>query len=170
MLVLYAADETPPIVCRAAERFAQGGGRVFMDIRSFAQSQGTKAVAVNVGRVQNRPVEQQMKAGLRVVVDSPVTAGFEVGQVMPRAAFDDGSLMVLPKDFQAPDLEVLAVAPSGEAGLVRKKIGRGSIVAADVLSLREPFCPKIQILLWRAGKPKVCSSVGMQAKRGPAPV
>ena len=143
MLVLYGEDDTPSIVCQAAERFARDGGRVFMDIRSFAQLHEAKAARVNVGQVQKKPVAEQMKAGLRVVTESTITAGFQVGQVMPRAAFEDGSLMVLPKGFQCPDLEVLAVAPSGEAGLVRRKIGRGFIVAADVLSLREPYCRNV---------------------------
>ena len=140
MLVLYTAREVPAAVCEAVRRYASSGGHVFMDIRSFARWQGTEAVSVSVGRLKGRPAREQMKAGLRVVVASQVTAGLEVGQVMPRAGFPDGHLMVLPKDFQGDALEVLAVAPEGHAGLVRTKVGRGWVVAADVLSLREPYC------------------------------
>jgi hypothetical protein len=143
MLVLYATHKTPRTVCQAVHRFAGAGGRVFMDIRSFAHLHDREAVAVTVGQVQDQPIEQQMKAGLRVVANTPVTAGFDLGQVMPRAAFPDGTLKVLPNGFEAEGLEVLAVAPTGEAGIVRQTVGDGSVVAADVLSLREPFCRNV---------------------------
>jgi len=140
MLVLYTAGEVPEPVGQTVRRYAGSGGHVFMDMRSFARWQGTRAVSVGVGQLEGRPAREQMKAGLRVVVASQVTAGLEVGHVMPRAGFPDGHLMVLPESFQSDGLEVLAVEPEGHAGLVRTKVGRGWVVGADVLSLREPDC------------------------------
>lgn len=137
-LILFQGS-VPPSGLQAAEQFAQHGGRVFMDLRNFAQWQKTEATAVVVGAVQKQPVEKQMLAGLRVVKTSEATAGFAVGQIMPRAGWPDGKLFVLPAGVARPGLEVLAVGPREEPGLVRLAIGQGSVTAADVLSLREPF-------------------------------
>jgi len=52
-------------------------------------------------------------------------------------------LFVLPVGFSHPGLEVHAVAPGGEPGLVRLRSGKGSITACDVLSLREPYCRNV---------------------------
>lgn len=137
-LILFQGS-VPPSALQAAEQFAQRGGRVFMDLRNFAQWQKTEATRVAVGAVEKQPVEKQMLAGLRVVKTSEANAGFAVGQIMPRASWPDGKLLVLPAGFARPGLEVLAVAPHEEPGLVRLAFGQGSVTAADVLSLREPF-------------------------------
>lgn len=137
-LVLFEGH-VPPAAFSAVERFAQRGGRVFMDLRSFAQWQKAEATPVAVGPVDKQPVEKQMLAGLRVVKAADATAGFEVGQIMPRASWPEGKLMVLPAGFSCPGLEVLAVGPNEEPGLVRMTVGQGAVTAADVLSLREPF-------------------------------
>lgn len=118
--------------------FAHGGGRVFMDIRGFARCHGAEAVAVSVGAAGEAPLAARMAAGLRVVKADDATAGFAAGQVMPRAGWPDGRLAVLPPGFGLPGLEVLAVAPGGEAGLVRLPVGAGAVTACDLLSLREP--------------------------------
>ena len=141
-VVLYDAA-VPADVVKAVAEYARGGGRVFMDIRNFARIHGAEAVAVDVGAVEKQPIEKQMAAGLRVVQATDVTAGFHVGQVMPRASWPDGKLLVLPAGFSRPGLEVLAVAPGGEAGLVRLPTGQGSIAACDILSLREPYTRNI---------------------------
>ena len=80
-----------------------------------------------------------MAAGLRVVQPADATAGFQAGQIMPRQ-FTEGKLFVLPAGFSRPGLEVLAVARGGELGLLRLPVGKGSVAACDVLSLREPYC------------------------------
>jgi len=143
LLVLYEDGDVPRAVLAKLERYAQSGGRVFMDIRDFAQWQKTEPVQVPVGKVEKVTVETQMQAGLQVVEPSPITAGFEVDQVMPRASFPDGTLWALPKDFRRPGLEVLAATADGHPGIVQLKIGKGIVVAADVLSLREPYCRNI---------------------------
>ena len=143
ILVLYEDPKPSLAVCANAGAFAQAGGRVFMDIRSFAQWQMTEPVQVPVGRVEKVSVETQMQAGLQVVEPSPITAGFEVDQVMPRASFPDGTLWALPKDFRRPGLKVLAATADGYPGIVQLQIGKGVVVAADVLSLREPYCRNI---------------------------
>jgi len=155
-IVLWKAD-TPESVLQTVADFARGGGRVFMDIRNFAQSQKTTAVAVAVqtpipaaepaaaepAAAATAPaataLQKPMAAGLRMVQAAEATAGFQTGQVMPRASWPDGKLFVLPAGFSRPGLEVLAVAPGGEPGLVRLPVGKGSVTACDVLSLREPF-------------------------------
>ena len=85
----------------------------------------------------------RMLTGLRVVRDSVVTAGFRPGQIMPRCAASGEGLFVLPAQFGKPGLEVLAVAPGREPGLVCMRVGAGTVVAADVLSLREPYCRNV---------------------------
>ena len=138
-LVLFGSGPVPKDALGEIERFANGGGPVFMDVRNFAQWQSTQAALVSVKRDDSDSLESRMASGLSVVKASDVTAGFAEGQVMPRASHPSGQLMVLPKEFSPDRLEVLAVAPGGEPGLVRLSQGRGFVVAADVLSLREPF-------------------------------
>ncbi len=137
-LVLYES-EVPRSVVKMVADFARDGGRVFMDIRGFARAHGAEALLVEVGSLEKKPLETQMATGLRVVAADDATAGFEVGQVMPRAGWPAGKLFVLPAGFSPARLKVLAVAPGGEPGLVRLATGKGSIVACDVLSLREPY-------------------------------
>ncbi len=141
-LVLYEGD-VPDGIWQSLAAFARGGGRVFMDIRAFARCYGAEAVAVEIGPVEGQPLQSRMATGLRVVQASDATAGFEVGQVMPRASWPDGKLFVLPEGFALPGLEVLAVAPDERPGLVRLAVGEGSITACDVLSLREPYCRNV---------------------------
>lgn len=141
-LALYEGS-VPPALGPALEAFARGGGRVFMDMRAFARSRGAEAAAASVGDVKSPSLATRMQAGLRVLRASDVTAGFAVGQIMPRAGWPDGKLFVLPPGLAIPGLEVLAVAPGGEAGLVRLAVGAGSITACDLLSLREPHCRNV---------------------------
>ena len=138
-LVLFESGPVPKDALSEVERFAGRGGPVFMDVRNFAQWQSTQAAAVSVRPDDSDSLESRMASGLRVVKASEVTAGFAQGQVMPRASHPSGELTVLPKGFSRPGLEVLAVAPGGEPGLVRMALGDGFVAAADVLSLREPF-------------------------------
>jgi hypothetical protein len=119
--------------------FTEKGGRVFMDMRCFAAAHGSAAVAVKVGDPAVKNLQAQMQAGLKVVREDDATAGFATGQVIPRMGWTDGKLLVLPQDFSAEGLEVLAEGPSGEPGLVKQTIGKGRITACDLLSLREPF-------------------------------
>jgi hypothetical protein len=128
----------PEAVWPSLQAFARGGGRVFMDLRAFARCHGAEAAAVGVGAAGEAPLAARMAAGLRAVKAGDATAGFEAGQVMPRAGWPDGRLAVLPQGFDVAGLEVLAVAPGGEAGLVRLPVGAGSVTACDLLSLREP--------------------------------
>jgi len=137
--VLFESRPVPKNALQEVERFAGRGGPVFMDIRNFAQWQSAQTAAVSVRPDDSDSLESWMASGLSVVKASEATAGFTEGQVMPRASHPSGQLMVLPKGFSRPGLEVLAVAPAGEPGLVRLSLGKGFVVAGDVLSLREPF-------------------------------
>lgn len=171
LLVLYEGGDIPNPVSKTVERFARSGGRVFMDIRNFAAWQRIDPVQVEVGSVQGTSVEGQMQAGLRILSLQRIeeerggervaiqphpgppprfagegagpTAGFTAGQIMPRASFPEGTLWVLPKGLRRPDLDILAVAPNGEPGIVQLRIGKGHVAAADILSLREPYCRNI---------------------------
>ena len=140
-IVLARSGDVPKPVLDAVVGFAKAGRPVFMDIRNFAQWRGLTPVAVIVAK--GKSLQQKMASGLKVVKDSEATAGFEVGQVIPRVGADGKTLLVLPKDKAAADVEVLATTESGDAGLVRVSVGRGSVVAADVLSLREPHCSNV---------------------------
>ena len=141
-LVLVEGD-VPAAAWKALIEFARGGGRVFMDVRTFARGHGVEAVTVEVGPVEGQPLETRMAAGLRVARQADATAGFEIGQTMPRARWPDGKLLVLPTNFALAGLEVLATAPGGHPGLVRLAVGDGAVTACDVLSLREPFCRNV---------------------------
>ena len=141
-LALYQGD-VPDAVTAALNAFASKGGRVFMDIRTFAKRYDTQAVSVNVGPANSKSRQEQMSAGLRVVRIDDSTAGFTKDQIMPRAGWPDGNLYVLPKDLKVPGMKVLAAAPGGEAGLVKLSRGKGSITACDLLSLREPHCRSV---------------------------
>ena len=142
-LVLFEAGDVPAASLDAVVQFANGGGRVFMDIRNFARWQAVEATRMSMRSEEGSSSQAAMATGLRVVKASEATAGFEVGQIMPRASHPEGELFVLPNDFSKSGLEVLAVAPKGAAGLVRMPVGRGAVIAADVLSLREPYCRNI---------------------------
>lgn len=138
-LVLFERDPVPPTALENLERFARQGGRVFLDVRNFAQWQAVEIARTKVKTQEDDSLAAWMTAGLRVVQASDTTAGFTPGQIIPRASHPDGELLVLSKETATPGLEVLADAPDGSPGLVRLPLGKGFVVAADVLSLREPF-------------------------------
>lgn len=144
--VLVRSGDIPAPLLDAVLRFAEDGHPVFMDIRSFARWQGLTPVTVDTslkGAGTGRPsLDAQMAMGLRVVRDSQATSGFTVGDIVPRAGAN-GALLALPKDRTKPGTEVLAVGPGDEPALVRQPHGKGSIVAADVLSLREPYYSQV---------------------------
>ncbi|MEW6357263.1 MAG: M14 family zinc carboxypeptidase [Planctomycetota bacterium] len=140
--VLWKSDVLPKALLDAVVRFAEEGHPVFMDIRNLAQWRGIKTVSIAIGPTDEKPeklpVEERMAIGLRVVKESDATSGFAEGQTIPRMGAD-GTLLVIPKGAQVDGMEILAVGPGGEAGLVRMASGKGSVVASDVLSLREPY-------------------------------
>ncbi len=142
-LILCETANVPAAPLDAVVRFADGGGCVFMDIRNFARWQAVEATRASVRSERGGSPQAAMGAGLRVVKESEATAGFKVGQIMPRASHPDGQLFVLPEGFSKPGLKVLAVGPDGAMGLVRMTVGQGAVTAADVLSLREPYCRNI---------------------------
>ncbi len=146
VVVLAASDSLGLPQLEAAAQAARQGKPVFMDLRSFARWLKIEAAAVSVRSPADASapskavstVDKQMAAGLRVVKESPLTEGFRVGQIIPRADAD-GNLLALTGLPARADLEVLAVTPDGRPGLVAKSCGKGMVVAADVLSLREPY-------------------------------
>lgn len=143
VLALYQ-NSPPPELWPAVAAFAAKGGRVFMDIRGFALCHNNKSIQVEVGKVGKAPLLERMATGLRVVGSGDATAGYEKGQIMVRANWRDGTLAVLPADFKlSPGMEVLAIAPGGEPGLVQLKIGRGLVTTCDLLSMREPYVRNI---------------------------
>ncbi len=136
-LVLFR-DAPPPPLNETLATFARAGGRVFMDLRAFARLHGTEAEAAELGPLKGKSLPEQMATGLRVVKAADATGGFAPGQTMPRASWPEGTLLVLPAAFALPGMEVLGVVADGRAGLVQMQLGEGSIVACDLLSLREP--------------------------------
>ena len=136
-LALY--EGVPPGVWLALKGFAEKGGRVFMDIRAFAAAHGVEAVAVKVGDPASKNLQSVMRSGLTVLRSDDATAGFAVGQVMPRMGWPAGNLFMLPTGFSLAGLEILAEGPGGEPGLVKLAVGKGRVTACDLLSLREPY-------------------------------
>ena len=118
-----------------AESMALGDG-VMVESPALMFAKGIKAAPRSSTR-------HSMLSGLRVIAESQVAAGFRAGQLMPRASHPAGLVRLLPKDFSKAGMEVLAVGPDGRPGVVRLPVGKGTVVAADVLSLREPFCRHI---------------------------
>lgn len=115
----------------------QAGLRVLSVQRIEGERGGERVV------IQPRPGPPPGFAGEGVFLAPRPTAGFNPGQIMPRASFPDGNLWGLSKGLKRPDLDILAVAPNGEPGIVQLRIGKGHVAAADVLSLREPYCRNI---------------------------
>lgn len=145
-VVLVRSESIGANELEAVARAAQLGKPVFMDLRNFARWRKIEAAPVPVSSPAGAakpdktvsPVARQMATGLRVVKESPLTQGFRIGQIIPRAGAD-GKLLALTRLPDERDLEVLAVTPDGRPGLVAKSYGKGLVVAADVLSLREPY-------------------------------
>lgn len=144
--VLARSESIGASELEAVAKAAQQGKPVFMDLRNFARWRKIEAASVPVGSLAGSakadppvsPVARQMAAGLRVVKESPLTQGFRIGQIIPRAGAD-GKLMALARLPEDPGLDVLAVTPDGRPGLVATSYGKGMVAAADVLSLREPY-------------------------------
>lgn len=134
----------------ALTAFAQRGGRVFADLRAWAAWQGLPTAEASLDApagcdapADSSPVYRQMQTGLRVSAESPVTAGFLPGQIVPYAG-KGGRILALGDGWPAGSMEVLAVAPGGRPALVRQAIGQGQIVAADLLSLDEPYVANVE--------------------------
>jgi len=89
-------------------------------------------------RPNQSDVTRRMRLGLRVVKASTITNGFEPDQIVPYAG-SKSQLLVLDASTLPAGLETLAVVPGNKPALVRMALGSGQIVAADVLSLREPY-------------------------------
>lgn len=142
-LALYRG-KMPSEVWPLLKGYAERGGRVFMDIRAFAACHESEAVEVQFGTSSKSSMAARMGAGLRVTAESAATAGFAVGQVMPRTHAQSGKLMVLPKGFSRAGVKTLAQAPDGEAGLVEWRVGKGVVTACDLLGMAEPYCRLIE--------------------------
>ena len=127
-LLLFQSAAVSTAVFGAIKHFATEGHPVFMDIRNLAQWLDVNLVVANVA--SSPSVKQRMRADLRVISESPLTAGFKVGQIMPRAS--QANTLLVVSDIDAPPrLEMLAVTPDGRPGLVRLRIGKGYVAAAD---------------------------------------
>ena len=126
---------TPSPVSAANEGEGRGGGIESSDDTNLEPHLPRKPDGVRS--------EAEGRGGAESSLAPNPTAGFAPNQIMPRASFPDGNLWALPKDFKRPGLQVLAVTPDGHPGIVQLKVGEGTIVAADVLSLRKPYCRNI---------------------------
>lgn len=138
-VVLLRESALSPDMAAAFLELAQRGGRVFIDLRGFAgwRNLATKRVRLEANAAEDAPpATRKMTVGLRVVRESPILAGFEPGQTIPYAS-REGQLLVLAKPA-AEGLEVLAQTADGHPAVVRLAVGKGQIVAGDVLSLDEP--------------------------------
>jgi hypothetical protein len=146
-VVLLRDASLAPAAAEGLGNLARRGGRVFMDLRAWARWQGldTQREPLASGAASDHKataVARQMAIGLRVVQASPITSGFTAGQIVPYAG-PEGQLLALAHTPLPSGLETLAVTPSGKPALVRMALGRGQLVAADVLSLAEPHYSKI---------------------------
>ena len=141
--VLLRSAQLAPQITEALADFARQGRSVFMDLRAFAAWQGLSLVDCQLpvppksdDQAKVAPATRQMQVGLKVVKATPITAGFQVGQIVPYAG-PKGHLMVLAAVPPGKPIDILATA-DGKPALVEMRVGQGRIVAADTLSLREP--------------------------------
>ena len=145
-VVLLRSGSLSTAALESLIRFADRGGRVFCDLRALAKCRNWPTTSVQIvpppQGAQKPSVAEKMAAGLRVVKPSLITAGFQTGQTVPFAGAD-GKLLALARNPADANLEVLAVTPAGNPGLLRIASGKGQMVAADVLSLSEPYYSQV---------------------------
>lgn len=146
-VVLMKKPALAPATLEALATFARQGGRVFLDLRSLAAWQSLATATVKLAddtpaQPDASPATRKMRVGLRVAKTSPVTNGFEAGQIIPYADAK-GQLLVLDSSELPKTTEILAVARGDKPALVRMAMGKGQIVSADVLSLREPHAANV---------------------------
>jgi hypothetical protein len=143
-VVLLQSGQVTPQAMEPLAAFVRQGRSVFMDLRAFAAWQGLSLADCRLiapakkgeGNPTNNAALRQMQVGLTVVKGTPITAGFLVGQIVPYAG-PKGQLKVLASLPPDKAIDVLATA-DGKPALVQMRLGKGRIVAADTLSLREP--------------------------------
>ena len=143
-VVLLQSDQVTPQAIEPLADFARQGHSLFMDLRAFAAWQGLSLADCRLALPEKKgedgpaisPALRQMQVGLTVAKASSITAGFQTGQVIPYAG-PKGQLKVLSSLPSGNAIDVLATA-DGKPALVEMRLGKGRIVAADTLSLREP--------------------------------
>lgn len=142
VVLLRSAPSSPNALAAVAESVARGRP-AFMDLRAFAAWQQLPTAEVRLAspsKAKPTPLDL-MQRGLTVAKTSPVTAGLELGQVLPYTSAD-GKLLVLASRPSNTAIDVLAMAAKQPA-LVAMRLGKGRVAAADLLSLREPYFANI---------------------------
>ncbi|MEN6644719.1 MAG: DUF2817 domain-containing protein [Armatimonadia bacterium] len=124
--------------------YAAGGGQVVSCLAEYAASVGRQAVksVVPDGAVQ---------PGIRIKQESDVTFGFGVGDVTPwfgkvsgATANENNTNQYFQRQIvglvEGDSRSILGVSTlNGGAVLIEERVGKGRIVAMDLLSLKEPF-------------------------------
>jgi len=124
------------------EQFADGGGRIFMDLNAYSRWRGVKVEIARrpaaEGTKHASPLES-MGTGIRILKETDLTRGFRQGQVAPwfGDSRDHSTLAALglPAEMETVGISTL----NGKPALVQERVGRGIVAAADILSLSEPF-------------------------------
>ena len=126
----------------AVRAFAGEGGSVASCLFEFAGFNGL--------RLSKSYVADRMHPGIRICVANDVTRGFQVGDVTPWSGKVSGAptnqhtnQLYQRQILDAANTETTTVlgrsTVNGGAVLIEEKVGKGRIVAMDLLSPREPF-------------------------------
>ena len=124
------------------ENFVSSGGEAFLDLRSYStwRSLETGKARGDIGKIEKElSTREQMKIGIKVQRETNVTKGFRKDQIAPWFGENGEHLyLMIPEDRNK--IEVLGTSSlNGKPMLIQERIGKGRVVAVDMLSLEEPF-------------------------------
>ena len=124
------------------ENFISTGGEAFLDLRSYSmwRSLETGKAHGDIGKIEKElSTREQMRIGIKVHFETDVTKGFITDQIAPWFGENDEHLyLIIPEDKN--NIEILGTSSfNGKPVLIQERIGKGRVVAADMLSLPEPL-------------------------------
>lgn len=142
----------PKLNYAAIRDYAAAGGTVASCLAEYAQSLSLEGSASGSPRLLKAVAPEGPMPALRICRQSDITEGFAVGDVTPwfgKVSGATGSNALNDNQFyqrQVMGLEnresisILAVSTlNGGAVLIEERVGKGRIMALDLLSLKEPF-------------------------------
>jgi hypothetical protein len=125
--IVYLRDPAKAPDLAAVERFAASGKPVVMDLGVYARARG----------LELKETTGDDEPTLRIVEEDPITRGFRAGDTIPwyggaKGAYTQRALATPGR------ARVLAESSRGGALLVVEKVGQGSVLATDLVTLPEP--------------------------------
>lgn len=110
------------------QKFVGSGGSVIADLRTYARWRSVEA----------REVRSMEETRLRIKEPHGATRGFEAGDVIPWGYRKEGQWAQTVLIGKMPG-RIVGESLSGEALLATEDIGKGSLLATDLLSMPEPI-------------------------------